>query len=183
MRAGRLVRGVKNGPSPAWLQRRLTAIGLRPINALVDITNYITADRGRPLHVFDAAKVKGDLVVRRARAGETLADGTKAYTLDDTMCIIADERGPESLAGIMGGEAGGCAETTTDVLIERGRRCGTRPTSRTPDAGSASTRMRAIASSAASILPSCCPGSSSATQMVDRPVRQHAVRRSRSRAR
>jgi phenylalanyl-tRNA synthetase beta chain len=115
----RLVRGVKNGPSPAWLQKRLTAIGLRPINALVDITNFITFDRGRPLHVFDAAKVRGNLVVRRANPGETLAalDG-KTYTLDDTMCVIADEAGPESLAGIMGGEVSGCDETTTDVLIE-----------------------------------------------------------------
>jgi phenylalanyl-tRNA synthetase beta chain len=115
----RLVRGVKNGPSPDWLQRRLTAIGLRPINALVDITNLITYDRGRPLHVFDAAKVRGDLTVRRARRSETLAalDG-KTYTLDETMCVIADEVGPESLAGIMGGEATGCSETTTDVLIE-----------------------------------------------------------------
>jgi phenylalanyl-tRNA synthetase beta chain len=115
----RLVRGVKNGPSPAWLQRQLTAIGLRPINALVDITNYITFDRARPLHVFDAAKVKGNLTVRRGRAGETLTalDG-KTYTLDETMCVIADEQGVESLAGIMGGEATGCSETTTDVLIE-----------------------------------------------------------------
>src|SRR5499433_850993 len=115
----RLVRGVKNGPSPPWLQRRLTAIGLRPINALVDITNFITFDRGRPLHVFDAAKVNGNLVVRRARPGETLLalDG-KTYALDDTMCVIADETGPESLAGIMGGEATGCQDTTTDVLIE-----------------------------------------------------------------
>jgi phenylalanyl-tRNA synthetase beta chain len=115
----RLVRGVKNGPSPEWLQKRLTAIGLRPINALVDITNFMTFDRGRPLHVFDAAKVKGNLVVRRARAGETLLalDG-KTYTLDDTMCVIADDNGVESLAGIMGGEASGCSETTTDVLIE-----------------------------------------------------------------
>ena len=115
----RLVRGVKNGPSPDWLQRRLRAIGLRPINALVDITNLITYDRGRPLHVFDAAKVKGDLVVRRARNGETLTalDG-KTYTLDETMCVIADDAGPESLAGIMGGEASGCDETTTDMLIE-----------------------------------------------------------------
>jgi phenylalanyl-tRNA synthetase beta chain len=115
----RLVRGVKNGPSPEWLQRRLTAIGLRPINALVDITNFITYDRGRPLHVFDAAKVKGNLTVRRARAGEQLLalDG-KTYVLDETMCVIADESGPESLAGIMGGEATGCSETTTDVLIE-----------------------------------------------------------------
>jgi phenylalanyl-tRNA synthetase beta chain len=115
----RLVRGVKNGPSPEWLQRRLTAIGLRPINALVDITNFITFDRGRPLHVFDAAKVNGDLVVRRARMGEQLLalDG-KTYALDDTMCVIADDAGPESLAGIMGGEASGCSEATTDVLIE-----------------------------------------------------------------
>ncbi len=115
----RLVRGVKNGPSPDWLQRRLTAIGLRPINALVDITNLITYDRGRPLHVFDAAKVHGNLTVRRARAGETLTalDG-KTYTLDETMCVIADEAGPESLAGIMGGETTGCSEATTDVLIE-----------------------------------------------------------------
>jgi phenylalanyl-tRNA synthetase beta chain len=115
----RLVRGVKNGPSPAWLQKRLTAIGLRPINALVDITNYITYDRGRPLHVFDVAKVKGDLVVRRAKPSEQLLalDG-KTYTLDDSMCVIADDAGPESLAGIMGGEASGCDEGTTDVLIE-----------------------------------------------------------------
>jgi len=115
----RLVRGVKNGPSPEWLQRRLIAIGLRPINALVDITNFITYDRGRPLHVFDAAKVRGNLTVRRARTGETLTalDG-KTYALDDTMCVIADEAGPESLAGIMGGGATGCSETTADVLIE-----------------------------------------------------------------
>jgi phenylalanyl-tRNA synthetase beta chain len=115
----RLVRGVKNGASPEWLQRRLAAIGLRPINALVDITNYITYDRGRPLHVFDAAKVKGNLVVRRARPGEALLalDG-KTYALDDTMCVIADDTGVESLAGIMGGEASGCSAATTDVLIE-----------------------------------------------------------------
>jgi phenylalanyl-tRNA synthetase beta chain len=115
----RLVRGVRNGPSPEWLQRRLIAIGLRPINALVDITNFITYDRGRPLHVFDAGKVRGNLTVRRARAGESLValDG-KRYSLDETMCVIADEAGVESLAGIMGGEATGCSEATTDVLIE-----------------------------------------------------------------
>jgi phenylalanyl-tRNA synthetase beta chain len=115
----RLVRGVKNGPSPAWLQKRLTAIGLRPINALVDITNFITYDRGRPLHVFDAKKVKGNLVVRRASNGEQiLALDGKTYTLDNAMCVIADDNGPESLSGIMGGEHSGCDETTTDVLIE-----------------------------------------------------------------
>jgi phenylalanyl-tRNA synthetase beta chain len=115
----RLVRGVKNGPSPDWLQKRLTAIGLRPINTLVDITNFVTFDRGRPLHVFDAAKVHGNLTVRRAKNGEKLfaLDG-KTYTLDEGICVIADENGVESLAGIMGGEATGCSESTTDVLIE-----------------------------------------------------------------
>ena len=115
----RLVRGVKNGPSPEWLQRRLTAIGLRPINALVDITNYITFDRGRPLHVFDAAKVEGDLTVRRAVPGEeVLALDGKTYTLDASICVIADASGVESIAGIMGGEHSGCDAGTTDVLIE-----------------------------------------------------------------
>jgi phenylalanyl-tRNA synthetase beta chain len=115
----RLVRGVKNGASPEWLQKRLTAIGLRPINALVDITNFITYDRGRPLHVFDANKVKGNLTVRRAQDGEALLalDG-RTYTLDEGVCVIADEKGVESLAGIMGGEESGCDENTTDVLIE-----------------------------------------------------------------
>ncbi len=115
----RLVKGVKNGPSPDWLQKRLTAIGLRPINALVDITNFITFDRGRPLHVFDAAKVNGNLTVRRAKNGEKLLalDG-KTYTLDEGTCVIADEKGVELLSGIMGGEATGCSEKTTDVLIE-----------------------------------------------------------------
>ncbi|MEC9343802.1 MAG: phenylalanine--tRNA ligase subunit beta, partial [Pseudomonadota bacterium] len=115
----RMVRGVTNGPSPKWMQQRLKAIGLRPINALVDITNYVTFDRGRPLHVFDAAKVTGNLVVRRAREGESLLalDG-RTYRLDPSMCVIADEKGPESLSGIMGGEESGCSEATTDVLIE-----------------------------------------------------------------
>jgi phenylalanyl-tRNA synthetase beta chain len=115
----RLVRGVKNGPSPDWLQKRLTAVGLRPINALVDITNFITLDRARPLHVFDANKVNGNLTVRRARAGEEVValDG-KTYVLDEETCVIADEAGVESIAGIMGGEKTGCDATTTDVLIE-----------------------------------------------------------------
>lgn len=115
----RLVRGVKNGPSPEWLQQRLTSIGLRPINALVDITNFMTFDRARPLHVFDAAKVTGNLTVRRARNNETLLalDG-RTYTLDNGVCVIADDHGVELLAGIMGGEASGCDENTTDVLIE-----------------------------------------------------------------
>jgi phenylalanyl-tRNA synthetase beta chain len=115
----RLVRGVRNGPSPEWMRRRLVAIGLRPINALVDVTNYLTFDRGRPLHVFDAAKVKGALSVRRARDGEELLalDG-RTYRLDPSTVVIADEAGVESIGGIMGGEHSGCDESTTDVLIE-----------------------------------------------------------------
>ncbi len=150
----RFLRGVKNGPSPEWLQKRLKSIGLRPINALVDITNFLTFDRGRPLHVFDAKKVAGDLVVRRAKilrnrteifpaseagafAGQPidhLPDGTirvafpdpefidaldgRQYPLDPSMVVISDYHGVESLAGIMGGEASGCDDGTTDVLIE-----------------------------------------------------------------
>jgi len=115
----RLVRGVKNGPSPRWMQQRLLAIGLRPINALVDITNYMTFDQGRPLHVFDAAKVKGDLVVRRAAEGETvLALDTREYTLNPANVVISDDNGVESIGGIMGGEHSGCDENTVDVLIE-----------------------------------------------------------------
>ncbi|ESW73323.1 phenylalanine--tRNA ligase subunit beta [Mesorhizobium sp. RSR380A] len=115
----RLVKGVKNGPSPKWLQQRLIAIGLRPISALVDITNYVTFDRGRPLHVFDAKKVAGNLVVRRARDDEkVLALDGREYTLTPQMCVIADDNGVESIAGVMGGEHSGCDENTTDVLIE-----------------------------------------------------------------
>jgi phenylalanyl-tRNA synthetase beta chain len=115
----RLVRGLHNGPAPSWLQKRLAAIGLRPINALVDITNFLTFDRARPLHVFDANKVRGDLVVRRAQQGESLAalDG-RTYALDGEMVVIADNDSVQSLAGIMGGGGAGCDETTTDVLIE-----------------------------------------------------------------
>src|SRR6202453_1973571 len=115
----RLVRDVTNGPSPEWMQKRLRAIGLRPISALVDITNYVAFDRGRPLHVFDLAKVVGDLTVRRARTGESvLALDGKTYALDESMVAIADWNGVESIAGIMGGEHSGCDETTRDVLIE-----------------------------------------------------------------
>jgi phenylalanyl-tRNA synthetase beta chain len=115
----RLVRGVSNGPSPKWMQQRLMAIGLRPISALVDITNYMTFDQGRPMHVFDAAKVKGNLVVRRARQGETvLALDTREYNLSPSNVVIADENGVESIGGVMGGEHSGCDENTRDVLIE-----------------------------------------------------------------
>ncbi len=116
---GRLIRNVKNGPSPAWLQRRLKAIGLRPISALVDVTNYITYDLGRPLHVFDADKVQGDIVARLASPGEKLLalDG-KEYTLDGTMTVIADAAGPEGIGGVMGGEHSGCSVETVNVFLE-----------------------------------------------------------------
>ena len=115
----RVVRGVKNGPSPAWLQRRLLSIGLRPINTLVDITNYLTFDQGRPLHVFDAAKVTGNLTVRRAKEGETvLALDGREYRLSPSNVVIADAKGVESIAGVMGGEHSGSDENTVDVLIE-----------------------------------------------------------------
>jgi phenylalanyl-tRNA synthetase beta chain len=117
--AGRLIRGVKNGPSPDWLQQRLTAIGLRPISALVDITNFFTFALNRPLHVFDAAKVHGPLRIHHAKGGEELLalDG-KTYTLREGMMVISDDNGPESLAGIMGGEVSGCTDDTTDVFLE-----------------------------------------------------------------
>ncbi len=116
---GRMVRGVRNGPSPDWLQRRLRAIGLRPISALVDITNYLTYDRARPLHVFDAAKVKGNIHVRLSRQGETLlALDDKEYVFDDAMTLICDDAGPEGIGGVMGGLESGCTADTTDVFIE-----------------------------------------------------------------
>lgn len=118
---GRVIRGVKNGPSPEWLQRRLTAIGLRPISLLVDITNYFTFDRNRPLHVFDADKIAGNaLTVRLSRAGETLeALNEKTYTLPDGITVIVDGADRvESLGGIMGGAPSGVTEDTTTVFLE-----------------------------------------------------------------
>ncbi|WP_209506648.1 MULTISPECIES: phenylalanine--tRNA ligase subunit beta [unclassified Ruegeria] len=116
---GRLIRGVKNGPSPQWLQDQLKAIGLRPISALVDITNYMTYDHNRPLHVFDADKVQGNLRVHRAKGGETLvALDEKEYTLQPGMMVISDDNGPESISGIMGGEETGCTEETVNVFLE-----------------------------------------------------------------
>ena len=117
--AGRYLRGVKNRPSPAWLQARLKAIGLRPISALVDITNYISMDRGRPLHVYDADKLKGAVRARLGRTGESFkALDNKSYAVDETMCVIADDSGPLGLGGIIGGESTRCTEATTNVLIE-----------------------------------------------------------------
>ena len=120
MFAGRLIRGVKNGPSPAWLQARLHAIGLRPISALVDITNLISYDRARPLHVYDAAKLKGGFIeARLGREGEELAalDG-QTYNVTPEMCVIGDGSGAVGLGGVMGGSSTGCSETTTEVFVE-----------------------------------------------------------------
>jgi len=117
---GRLIRGVRNGPSPKWMQDRLTAIGLRPISALVDVTNFLTMDVARPLHVFDADGIRGGaLTVRLARAGETLeALNGKTYALDPAVTVIADAHGVESLGGIMGGARSGCTEATVNVYVE-----------------------------------------------------------------
>jgi phenylalanyl-tRNA synthetase beta chain len=126
--AGRLIRGVKNGPSPEWLQQRLTAIGLRSINRLVDVTNLIAYDRCRPLHVYDAAKlVGGEIVVRGGQVASTtgehehlIALDGKTYTVDPSMCVIADAAGerPIGLGGVMGGESTGCSDVTVDVFLE-----------------------------------------------------------------
>jgi phenylalanyl-tRNA synthetase beta chain len=117
--AGRYIKGVKNGPSPDWLQARLKAVGQRPINALVDVTNYISLDRGRPLHVYDADKLFGPVRARLGAPDEKLLglDG-KEHAIDETMCVIADDSGPLGLAGVMGGEPSGSTEETKNVLIE-----------------------------------------------------------------
>jgi phenylalanyl-tRNA synthetase beta chain len=119
MFAGRLIRGVKNGPSPQWLQDWLKAVGQTPRSALVDVTNFLSLDRGRPLHVFDAGKLKGDLRARLAKDGEqVLALNNETYTLDATMVVIADDSGAQGIAGVMGGKETSCTDETTDVFIE-----------------------------------------------------------------
>jgi len=117
--AGRVIRGLKNRESPEWLQNRLKAVGLRPISALVDVTNLVAHDRGRPLHVFDAKKLKGNMRARLASPGETLLalDG-KTYALDDEMTVIADDTAARGIAGIMGGEETGAQLSTTEVFVE-----------------------------------------------------------------
>jgi len=117
--AGRLIRGVKNGPSPEWLQDLLRAIGLRPISFLVDVTNFFTYDQNRPLHVFDADKVAGNLRVHRALGGEVMtALDDKAYTLQAGQMVISDDNGVQSIAGIMGGLNTGCTPDTVNVFVE-----------------------------------------------------------------
>jgi phenylalanyl-tRNA synthetase beta chain len=117
--AGRYIRGVRNGPSPDWLQARLRAVGLRPINAIVDITNLVSLGWGRPLHAYDADKIEGQPVLRNARAGEVLdALDNKNYTLDETMTVIADDKGPLCLGGIMGGIRSGSTDEMVNVFME-----------------------------------------------------------------
>ena len=116
---GRSIQRIRNSPSPKWLQDRLVSIGLRPINALVDITNFFTIDLGRPLHVFDAGKLKGDTLVLRRGAGETMrALNGKDYVVGPEDCVICDDAGVQSIAGVIGGETTGCDETTTTVFVE-----------------------------------------------------------------
>lgn len=116
---GRVIKGVKNGPSPRWLQDRLKAAGQRPISALVDATNYIMLAYGRPAHAYDLAKLNGAVVARRAAEGETVvALNEKTYTLDAEMTVIADQSGVHDIAGIMGGEHSGCGDATADILLE-----------------------------------------------------------------
>jgi phenylalanyl-tRNA synthetase beta chain len=120
MFAGRLIKGVKNGPSPPWLQQRLISVGLRPINALVDVTNLISVDRARPLHVYDAKLLTGNVVTARlGKAGEDVAalDG-KTYAMTPEICVIADGSGAIGLGGVMGGASTGCSEATTEVFVE-----------------------------------------------------------------
>jgi len=113
------VSGLTNPASPLWLQQKLKAIGQKPISVLVDITNFMTVDLGRPLHVYDRAKLHGALVARRARSGESaVALNGKSYTLDDSMTVIADDAEVHDIAGIMGGEHSGVSETTSDIIIE-----------------------------------------------------------------
>lgn len=117
--AGRLIKGVKNGPSPAWLQDKLKSIGLRPISTLVDITNLFTHDLNRPLHVFDAAKVAGGLRIHRAGGGEAFTGlDEKEYVLPAGALVISDDNGVESIGGIMGGLSTGCGPETQDVFVE-----------------------------------------------------------------
>jgi phenylalanyl-tRNA synthetase beta chain len=116
---GRYIKGVKNGPSPDWLQQRLKSVGLRPISALVDVTNYFSIGLCRPLHVFDADKLKGDVSIRLSKEGETLAAlDENTYTLDDQMTVVCDDSGPIALGGVMGGMESGCTDDTVNVYLE-----------------------------------------------------------------
>ncbi len=117
--AGRYIRGVKNGPSPEWMQRRLISLGMKPISALVDITNFMTHDYGRPLHVFDADNIAGNFTVRLSKSGEKLlALDEKEHIFDDEMCVISDDKAINSIGGVMGGAGSGTYDDTTNVFLE-----------------------------------------------------------------
>lgn len=180
---GVLIRDIHNDPSPEWVQRRLTSIGLRPISALVDVTNYITYDLGRPLHVFDAKKIQGNLVVRLSKKSESLvALNGKTYELEDQTIVIADNSGVLSLGGVMGGESTGCTETTTDVLIEcalfdpiriaeAGRSLGLLSDSRTRfERGVDPESVELGLEAAVSLIQAWCGGGSVSTVVGQKPV-------------
>jgi phenylalanyl-tRNA synthetase beta chain len=186
---GRHFRNLKNGDSPAWLQDRLRAVGLRPISALVDITNFVTLDLGRPLHVFDADKIKGDLVMRLAAAGESLEalDGKK-YTLDPEIVVIADDARVHGIGGVMGGEFSGCVAETTNVFLEvalfdplriaaTGRRLGILSDARYRfERGVDPTSAFWGAEVAARLIKECCGGEASTlTEAGDAPAWQRTV--------
>ena len=157
---GRHIRGLRNGPSPDWLRRRLEAIGLRPISALVDITNFLTFDLNRPLHVFDAGRLDGDLTVRLAREGETLlALNGQEYALDPEMTVIADQPGCRASAASSAARRPAAPRRRPRCLSRRP--CSTRCAPPRPAAGSTSPATRAIASSAGSTRPLSATGSKS----------------------
>jgi phenylalanyl-tRNA synthetase beta chain len=175
MFAGRLIRGVKNGPSPQWLQDRLRAIGLRPISALVDITNLVTFDRARPLHVFDADKLTGNVQARMARRGETLAAlDNKTYTLDETICVIADDRRARHRGHHR--RRGHRLHRRDGECLRRMRLVRARQPSPRPGASSASSPTRATASSARSIPERCHAGHRARGQADHRALRRHRAR-------
>lgn len=177
---GRLIRGVRNGSSPEWLQQKLKAVGLRPISALVDITNFFSIDRARPLHVYDAAKLSGGITARRGRDGERfLALNDKEYSVTEADCVIADDSNVLGLGGVIGGEATGVTEGTTDVLLEcawfepeaigaTGRRHGIITDARARfERGVDPVTLKAMVESATAMIIELCGGEASeATQAV-----------------
>ncbi len=192
--AGRLIRGLKNGPSPAWLQQKLKAVGLRPINALVDVTNLITYDRARPLHVYDAALIAGGFVeARLGREGERVAalDG-KTYAVTPDMCVIADGSGAIGLGGVMGGSSTGCSEATTEVFIESAWFDPIRTAQTGRDTGIASDAQYRFARGvdpeslvpgielATRLILDLCGGEASAVHLAGRPAGAAAAHRFRS---
>src|SRR5436305_1692579 len=171
---GRVLRGVSNGPSPDWLQQRLKAVGQRPISALVDMTNYLMLSYGRPLHVYDLARLEGAIVARRARDGEeVLALNGKSYRLDPSITVIADDKDVHDIGGIMGGEHSGVTEATTDILIECAYFDPERIALSRPKPGLTSDAPRRLARGVdPAFLPTATP-----EQLVERRARREAAAR------